>query len=141
MTSVLYSRDRYSFSNMSIKTVTMNPILLVALSLFFAITLAPSALAEECGGATTTILKCDKKDPIIDLAKNVIFILTGGIGVVAVGAIIYGAILYSSSGATPDSMKKAKDMWLNIAIGLALFAFMVVIINFLIPGGVFGGDD
>lgn len=126
---------------MTIKTITIYLTLLTSLSMALVLVLSSSAQAAECGGATTTILKCDKKDPIIDLAKNVIFILTGGIGVVAVGAIIYGAILYSSSGATPDSMKKAKDMWLNIAIGLALFAFMVVIINFLIPGGVFGGDD
>ncbi len=123
---------------MSIKIVTMNSILLVALSLFFAITLAPSVLAEECGEATTTVLKCDKKDPIIDLAKNVIFILTGGIGVVAVGAVIYGAIAYSSAGATPDTVKKARDIWVNVVLGLILFAFMVAILGFLIPGKVFG---
>ena len=97
--------------------------------------------ATSCGGVDTAIIDCadnnDAGQAIFSIIKIVIQILTGLIGVVAVGAVIYGAILYGASGATPENVKKAKDMWTNVVIGLLLFAFLITITNFLIPGGVF----
>ncbi|OYX42857.1 hypothetical protein B7Y94_02860 [Candidatus Saccharibacteria bacterium 32-49-12] len=79
----------------------------------------------------------DGEQVIIGIVKMVIQIMTALIGVVAVGAVIYGAILYGMSGGSPENVKKAKDIWTNVAIGLLLFGFLVAITNFLIPGGVF----
>ena len=116
-------------------------------SLVFAITLfggllvaSQPVMAASCGGADTAIIDCSGtgETAIINLLKTVIKILTAGIGIVAVAAVIYGAILYSTSGSSPEGLKKAKDVWTNVVIGLIIFAFLVTITNFIIPGGVFG---
>ena len=60
-----------------------------------------------------------------------------GVGVTAVGAVVYGGILFSSSGDKPENIKKAREIWINVVIGLLLYAFFVTLTQFLIPGGVF----
>lgn len=95
---------------------------------------------SECGGAKTSIINCSGATgdaAILGIIKMVIQIMTAGIGILAVGTVIYGGILYSASGGSPDNIKKAKELWVNTAIGLLIFAFFVAITNFLIPGGVF----
>ncbi len=112
---------------------------------------APPVLAEEeaesapkaCAGAETSVIDCTAtgstgQAAVIELVKIAIQILAAGIGIVAVGAVIYGAILYGSSGSSPENVKKAKTMWVNVVIGLVLFAFLMAITNFLIPGGIIG---
>ena len=97
------------------------------------------ALAANCGGATTSVISCDGEGStaLINIVKQVIQILTAGVGVAAVGAVIFGAVLYTTSEGSPDKVKKAREIWTNTVIGLLMFAFMVAITNFIIPGGVF----
>ena len=94
---------------------------------------------NSCGGAETAVISCDGtgSTAIIDIIKQVIKILTAGIGVAAFGAVVYGAFLYTTSEGSPDKVKKAREVWTNTVIGLLMFAFMVAITNFIIPGGVF----
>ena len=94
---------------------------------------------NSCGGAETSIISCEGtgSTAIINIIKQVIKILTAGIGVAAVGAVIYGAFLYTTSEGSPDKIKKAREVWTNTVIGIIMFAFMVAITNFIIPGGVF----
>ena len=99
------------------------------------------AFAEsECGGAKTSMISCGGATgdaAILGIIKIVIQIMSAGIGILAIGAVIFGGILYSAAGGSPENIKKAKDLWVNTAIGLLIFAFFVAITNFLIPGGVF----
>ena len=97
------------------------------------------ALAANCGGAETSVISCEGtgSTAIINIIKQVIKILTAGIGIAAVGAVIYGAFLYTTSEGSPDKIKKAREIWINTVIGILMFAFMVAITNFIIPGGVF----
>lgn len=114
--------------------------LAIILGSVFAVGLtSPSVLAAECGGAQTSVIDCDaeNQDAIFELIKIVIRIMTAVIGIVAVAAAIFGAILYGSAAGSPENVKKARTIWVNVIIGLILFAFMVGITNFLIPGGVF----
>ncbi|OYW84810.1 hypothetical protein B7Z17_03455 [Candidatus Saccharibacteria bacterium 32-49-10] len=123
---------------------------IIALSAVLGITLAPQpAMAATCEDYQTSVLPipgCDGAKPdkevdgqavIFGIIKIVIQIMTAVIGIVAVGAVIFGAILYGTSGDNPENLKKAKGIWMNVVIGLMLFAFMVAITDFLIPGGVF----
>lgn len=123
---------------------------IIALSAVLGITLAPQpAMAATCKDYQTSVLPipgCDgaNQDKEVDgqavifgIIKIVIQIMTAVIGIVAVGAVIFGAILYGTSGDNPENLKKAKGIWMNVVIGLMLFAFMVAITSFLIPGGVF----
>ena len=117
----------------------------IIISIFITTVIAGSifmpriALAANCGGAETSIISCEGEGStaIINIIKQVIKVLTAGIGIAAVGAVIYGAFLYTTSEGSPDKIKKAREIWMNTVIGLLMFAFMVLITNFIIPGGVF----
>lgn len=64
-------------------------------------------------------------------------ILTGLIGIAAVGGVIYGSILYASAGGNPEGIKKGKEIITNVVIGLLAYAAMYSLLNFIIPGGIF----
>ena len=114
---------------------------LLATAMCGAVILTDAVLAQsKCGGADTAIINCNGATgdaAILGIIKMVIQIMTGGIGILAVGTVIYGGILYSAAGGSPDNIKKAKELWVNTTVGLIIFAFFVAITNFLIPGGVF----
>lgn len=74
---------------------------------------------------------------ILSLLEWVLAILTGGVGVLAVGMFAFAGIMYSSSDGDAGKVKKAKDLMLNTVIGLIVFAVMAIAIEWLIPGGVF----
>lgn len=88
-----------------------------------------------CGSAGEGDLESSGVWKLLLLGLN---ILTAGVGVVAVGAIAYAGFLYTTAQSNAEQTKKALEMIRNTAIGLLLFAFMFAIINFLVPGGVFG---
>jgi hypothetical protein len=99
---------------------------------------------NDCGGVKTAIIKCDA-DNSGDLNKNgiwallliVINVMTAGVGVLAVGGIVYGSILYTTAEDKADQVNKAVDIIRNVIIGLVSFALMWALLNFIIPGGVF----
>ena len=118
----------------------------IIISIFIATVIAGSIFipkvalaAGSCGGAETSVISCEGEGStaIINIIKQVIKILTAGVGVAAFGAVVYGAFLYTTSEGSPDKVKKAREVWMNTVIGLLMFAFMVAITNFIIPGGVF----
>jgi hypothetical protein len=63
--------------------------------------------------------------------------LTAGVGVLALAGIVYGAVLYTSAGGSPEQIKKARTIFVNVVVGVVAFAAMWGLLNFLIPGGVF----
>ncbi|MNH46494.1 hypothetical protein D3C72_2301490 [compost metagenome] len=63
--------------------------------------------------------------------------MTAGVGILAVGGIVYGSILYTSAGGSSEQTKKAMGIITNVVIGLIAYALMYAITNFLIPGGLF----
>lgn len=115
-------------------------ILLTIAMMAIPLVLSPSTTvsAATCVGKESRVLECagDGEQAMYDILRIVIVVLTAGIGILAVGAVTFGAILYSSAGGNPENIKKAKTLWLNTVIGLALFAFMAAILNFIIPGGI-----
>lgn len=80
----------------------------------------------------------DPKDSstIISLLKLLLYVMAAGVGVTAVAAIVWAAILYSSASDNASQVEKAKDIIKQVVWGLVLFALMGVILNFLVPGGV-----
>ena len=75
---------------------------------------------------------------VYELLKFVLQLLTAGIGIVAVGSVVYAGILYSSAGDNQQQVQQAKSTIKNVAIGIVAFALMFMALNWLIPGGVFG---
>ena len=64
-------------------------------------------------------------------------IITAGVGIAAVGGIIYGSILYTSAGGSQEQVKKAMGIITNVVIGVVAYALMFSGLNFIIPGGLF----
>lgn len=102
--------------------------------------------AEQCGGVQTAIISCDqsnknatdtKETGLWGLLILTVNILIAGVGVLALAGIVYGAILYTSAGGSTEQIMKARTIFTNVVIGVIAFGGMYVLLNFLVPGGVF----
>ncbi len=107
-------------------------------------TLVPSSAYADCGGAKTSIINCSQgngktveSNGIWGILLIGVNILTAGVGIVAVGGIVYGSILFASAGDRSDQVKKAVGIITNVVIGLVLYFLMFALTQFLIPGGIF----
>lgn len=126
--------------NVSKHKAYLGLLILVAIisTVFFIV---PVAFAASCGGVDTAIISCGgNSNAIVEVLKIVLQILIGVVGIAAVGGIIYAGILYGTAGGNQNQAQKSKTMILNTVIGILLFGSMVLLGNFLLPGGIFGGD-
>ena len=105
---------------------------------------ADGATGSSCGGAPTSIITCTegatndtRNNGVWALLIMTLNILTAVVGVAAVGGIAYGAALYASAADAPDRAKKGMEFIKNVIIGLIAYGLMYVILNFLVPGGIF----
>jgi hypothetical protein len=113
-------------------------------SLTLAALVAPTVQAD-CGGAKTSIISCSQDNKGTNAKDNAVWgvllialnILTAGVGIAAVGGIVYGSILYSSAGDSAEQTKRAKQIIRDVVIGLVAFGLMYLVLNYLIPGGIF----
>lgn len=128
---------------MKIKQIVIS--LFVAVSAFSSVLYSPIVSANECGGVETSIVSCTTSgDPeavsgtaIWSLLIIIINILTVGVGVAAVGGLIYASVLYASASSNAEQIKRAKEIMLNVAIGLIMYVIMYAFLNFIVPGGMF----
>lgn len=67
---------------------------------------------------------------------GIINLLAIGAGILSVGGIIVGGIRYSLAKGNPAQIQKAIFTIVSSVIGLFLFFILVVLFNFLIPGGI-----
>jgi len=131
---------------MKIKQTIRNIVLaglFIAPLAFFGFISVPNAEALKCGDTETALIACDADGKGVEgtglwqLLLIAINILTAGVGVLALGGIIYGSVLYASAGGNPEQVKKAKTAFTNVVIGVVAFGGMFTLLNFLVPGGVF----
>jgi hypothetical protein len=127
----------------TIKTLVISALLFVS---SFALVAPTNTFAESCGGVKTAIIHCDQTGGKNATVENTgawgilllaINILTAGVGIAAIGGIVYGAILYTSAGGSQEQVKKAMTVITNVVIGVIAYALMFSGLNFLIPGGLF----
>lgn len=110
---------------------------------------APHANAAKCGDVKTSIIGGDicrgvdndngktQDNATWKLLVLILNIMTAGVGILAVGGIVYGSILYASAEDSADQAKKARGIIQNVVIGIIAYALMYLVLNFLIPGGIF----
>lgn len=102
-------------------------------------------VSAKCAGIETSIINCEGEETTSDISKtglwnlliSVINIFSAGVGILAFGGIIYGSVLYASSGGNSEQTKKAKDLLFNVIVGIVAYYLMFAFINWLIPGGLF----
>lgn len=96
----------------------------------------PATFCEKSTGTPSGEAN-SKNSGVFMVLQWVLAIMTAGVGIVAVAALVYAGILYSSSDGKAEQVKKAKDMIVQTVIGLFAFAIMATILIWLIPGGIF----
>lgn len=101
----------------------------------------------ECGDArlvffpASSIPGCSEDagiGPIGGVLKFVMTILSVGVGIVAVGGVVYGSLLYAGARDDGGQTEQAMTIIRNVVIGVLLYIFMITILNWLVPGGVIG---
>ncbi len=96
-----------------------------------------SYLDAFCKGGTGNADKVEDSG-LWQILTGVLNIMIAGVGVLAVAGIVYGAILYASAGDNQSQVEQAMTIFRNVVIGLVAFALMYSLLQFLIPGGIFG---
>jgi len=114
------------------------------LSGFAVASLYSPTVAADCGGVKTSIVSCDqgggsgaRDSGVWGILVTILKILTAGVGIVAVGGIVYASILYASAQEEASQVKQAKDIIKNVVIGIIAYGSIYLLLNFLIPGGIF----
>ena len=72
-------------------------------------------------------------NPVVDMAFAIIKFLSAGVGVVIVGSLIYGGIMYSTSGDSPETNAKAKKRIRSNIVALMIFIFAYAILSYIAP--------
>lgn len=121
---------------------------------------APIALAAEgdvcgsttlkdgescCGGVPTSILSCDspggegsvEDSGLWGILILIINIMSAGVGIAAVGGVVYGSVLYTTARGNLDQVKKARVIIANTVVGIVAYVLMFAFLNYMIPGGLF----
>jgi hypothetical protein len=135
---------RILISGMKIKQTIMTLALMIGLGGLFVV---PVAYAAECGGVQTSIINCDENNnpdnpndnAIFGILRLIINILTAGVGLVAVGGLLWASYEYISNKGDAAAIKNAKDTITNVVLGLVAYAIMWSFLEFIIPGGIFSG--
>lgn len=98
---------------------------------------APNPVTVDCAILDCTGADSATGDGIFNMLTWVLNILTGVVGIAAVGGVIWAGMLYMSAGDKTDQVKKAKTIIVDVVIGVLAYALMYVFLNWIIPGGVF----
>lgn len=124
-------------------------LLAIGIALVAAVTALTPVLAEEapacsvlpqaiCGSSTKTDTADVSQSSVFQIVVWVLRIMTGAVGIAAIGALIYAGMMYSSASGDSAQVSKAKTVITDTVIGLVVYGFMFIILNWLIPGGIFG---
>jgi hypothetical protein len=91
--------------------------------------------AAECKKENTSVLmfNCDK-DGIFEILDLVVTILTYGVGVLAIGAVVFAGIKYASAGGSEERVRSAKKMIFDTVIGLLCYAVLWTALKWLVLG-------
>ncbi|MBR5621536.1 hypothetical protein IKW75_03610 [Candidatus Saccharibacteria bacterium] len=117
-------------------------IMAVVLVFCAAIGLAQPTYAD-CGGVETSVIDCDdgaeeQGGGIFAILLIVLNVLTFGIGIAGTLGIIIAGIMYLTARDDQGQMVKAKNMLINIVLGLVAYAVMWAFLQWLLPGGIIG---
>jgi hypothetical protein len=97
-----------------------------------------AVLPQDICNAATTKGTDVKKTGVYLLLVWVLNIMTAGVGIAAVGALVYAGVLYASAEGKSDQVAKAKQIITNTVVGIVVYALMFLVVNWLVPGGVIG---
>lgn len=95
----------------------------------------------KCGGVKTAIIGCsdsENGDALFAVLALLLNIVTYGVGAAAVVGVIITGFQYMSARDNPAQVVKAKNRLLQVVIGLVIWILFWGVLQFLLPGGLFG---
>ncbi len=94
----------------------------------------------DCMGIKTSLINCSSSgsDAIFDILGMVLNIATFGVGAAAVIGILITGYQFMTARENSAVIVKAKNRVVQIVIGLAIWAVIWGIMQFLLPGGLLG---
>ena len=118
---------------------------------------ASGAYAATCGGVEVSVLNCDNQpgggggnnnggavnsddiqnSGVWKLLELVLNVMSGLVLIVAIGGLVYAAIMYASAQDNAGQVQQAIENIRNVVIGIVLYILMYVLLQYLIPGGIF----
>jgi hypothetical protein len=130
---------------MNIKQKVITLAIVLASTVSLAILGSSGAMAQQtCGGVKTSVIQCNQGGgkAVADtgawgLLLVILNIMTGGVGILAVGGIVYASILYTTAEDRAEQTKKAIQIIANIVLGVIAYGAMYILLNFIVPGGIF----
>lgn len=75
---------------------------------------------------------------IFYILNLVLTIMTYGVGVLATAGFVIAGYTYLTAKDDASKIQKAKDRILQIVIGLVIYAVLWSVLQFILPGGLFG---
>lgn len=118
--------------------------MVMAVAMIFGVVFAlpQKTFAAECGGVPTSVIDCEDSGEngggIFAILLIVLNVLTFGIGIAGTLGIIIAGIMYLTARDDQGQLVKAKNMLINIVIGLVAYAVMWAFLQWLLPGGIIG---
>lgn len=98
----------------------------------------PNTAASSSSSGAINTNDDDSRSAFIDRVSTYIRWITVGIGVMAVFGLVISGIQYAAAQENPQSVAAAKSRINNIIIGILIYLTMFALLQWLIPGGVFG---
>jgi len=96
-----------------------------------------SASSSSSSGAVDTTNSA-QRSKFIERISTYIRWLTVGVGILSVFGLVISGIQYAAAQENPQSVAAAKSRINNIVIGILIYLTMFGLLQWLIPGGVFG---
>ena len=114
--------------------------LIVASVVSMQIAVSSKIVSAASFGGVSTLLdwgSCSGGNEILCLVATILDWLSVGVVVAVLGGIVYGGVMYATSGGNESQAKRGIDIIRNAVIALVLYGLMYAILQFLIPGGLF----
>jgi hypothetical protein len=98
---------------------------------------------RDRGPILTGLFSCNNASPNIEnqciyrFTIAIFNLLAAGVGIAVIAGIIYGSIVYGTSGGAPQRSQQGVTIITNALIGLLAYFLMWSLINWLVPGGLF----
>lgn len=100
---------------------------------------APALAATTCHNQDPQSLQnCLHDNKIVKDINVAVGVLSGIVGVVVIGSLIFAGIQYSFAGANVQATTNARNRIISSLIAFVSFLLIFAFIEWLIPGGVFG---
>lgn len=77
-------------------------------------------------------------NPILDALFAILRFLTVGVGLVLIASIVFAGIQFTASQGNPQATANALKRIANTGLALALYLLAYALLNWLVPGGLFG---